>query len=38
VEDKDDDLKGLLEEGSRVRPPESLRERFEQFRKAAGKL
>jgi hypothetical protein len=38
VDDRDDQMKGLLEEGTRVRPPESLREQFEQFRRAAGKL
>ena len=31
---RDDQLRGLNEEGSRVRPPESLRERFEAFRKS----
>ena len=31
---QDDKLRGLNEEGSRVRPPESLRERFETFRKS----
>lgn len=31
---RDDKLRGLNEEGSRVRPPESLRERFESFRKS----
>ncbi|MCY2975843.1 MAG: hypothetical protein NTW52_14400 [Planctomycetota bacterium] len=30
-----DSLTGIREEGSRVRPPESLRERFEAFRKAS---
>lgn len=30
-----DGLTGIREEGSRVRPPESLRERFEAFRKAS---
>ena len=30
-----DGLSGMREEGSRVRPPESLRERFEAFRKAS---
>jgi len=30
-----DGLSGIREEGSRVRPPESLRERFEAFRKAS---
>jgi len=38
VQDRDDDLKGFRDEGSRVRPPESVREQFEQFRKAAGSL
>ncbi len=38
VKDRDDELKGFLEEGVRIRPPESLRPGFEQFRKAAGKL
>ncbi len=38
VKDRDDELKGFLEEGTRVRPPESLRPGFEQFRKAAGRL
>ena len=38
VKDRDDELKGFLEEGTRVRPPESLRSGFEQFRKAAGRL
>ena len=30
----DDRLRGMHEEGTRVRPPESLRERFENFRKS----
>ena len=38
VKERNDELKGFLEEGTRVRPPESLRPGFEQFRKAAGKL
>ena len=38
VKDRDDELKGFLEEGTRIRPPESLRPGFEQFRKAAGRL
>ena len=38
IEDQDDDLKGLLEEGNRVRPPETLREKWEQYRKANGNL
>jgi len=38
VQDRNDDLKGFRDEGSRVRPPESVREQFEQFRKAAGSL
>ncbi len=37
VIDRDDDLKGFLEEGARVRPPESVRTGFEQFRKAVGR-
>ena len=37
VKDRDDDLKGYLEEGARVRPPEALRSPFEQFRKAVGR-
>lgn len=36
--DRDDTLKGMQEEGMRLRPPESLREQFEAFRKASGKL
>jgi hypothetical protein len=36
--DRDDQIQGLQEEGMRLRPPESLREQFEAFRKAAGKL
>jgi hypothetical protein len=28
----------MQEEGGRLRPPETLREQFEAFRKAAGKL
>ena len=38
LEDRDDQLKGMQEEGVRLRPPETLREQFEAFRKAAGKL
>jgi hypothetical protein len=38
LKDRDDSLKGMQEEGLRLRPPESLREQFEAFRKAAGKL
>jgi hypothetical protein len=37
LEDRDDQVKGMQEEGMRLRPPESLREQFEAFRKAAGK-
>ena len=37
VIDRDDELKGFLEEGGRVRPPESVRTGFEQFRKAVGR-
>jgi hypothetical protein len=36
--DQDDQLRGYLEDGSRVRPPESLRERLERFRKAANRI
>jgi len=35
VRGKSDSLRGMREEGSRIRPPESLRERFEAFRKAS---
>jgi hypothetical protein len=38
MRDRDDQIQGLQEEGMRLRPPESLREQFEAFRKAAGKL
>jgi hypothetical protein len=31
---RDDRLRGLNEEGSRILPPESLRERFEAFRRS----
>ena len=37
VKDRDDDLKGYLEEGARVRPPDSMRSPFEQFRRAVGR-
>ncbi len=36
--DRNDNLRGMQEQGGRLRPPESLREQFEAFRKAAGKL
>ena len=36
--DRNDGLQGMQEEGGRLRPPESVRESFEAFRKAAGKL
>ncbi len=38
VKDVNDNLSGFLEEGARVRPPESQRSWFEQFQKAARKL
>jgi hypothetical protein len=38
LRDRNDALRGLQEEGTRLRPPESLREQFEAFRRAAGKL
>jgi hypothetical protein len=38
LKDRNDALRGMQEEGGRLRPPESLREQFEAFRKAAGKL
>jgi Ca2+-binding EF-hand superfamily protein len=38
LKDKDDSLRGMQESGGRLRPPESIREQFEAFRKAAGKL
>ena len=38
LKDKDDNLRGMQESGGRLRPPESIREQFEAFRKAAGKL
>ncbi len=38
LKDRDDALKGMQEQGTRLRPPESLREQFEAFRRAAGKL
>jgi uncharacterized protein YjbI with pentapeptide repeats len=38
LRDRDDGIRGMQEEGGRMRPPESLREQFEAFRKAAGKL
>jgi hypothetical protein len=38
LKDRNDGLRGMREEGGRLRPPESLREQFEAFRKAAGKL
>jgi hypothetical protein len=38
LRDRDDQLKGMQEEGMRLRPPESLREQFDAFRKASGKL
>ncbi|MFN7733872.1 MAG: hypothetical protein ACK5OB_18385 [Pirellula sp.] len=36
--DRNDNLRGMQEQGSRLRPPDALREQFEAFRKAAGKL
>ncbi|MFN7448061.1 MAG: hypothetical protein ACK5RF_07240 [Pirellula sp.] len=36
--DRDDLLKGYLENGSRTRPPESIREKVEKFRRAADKI
>ncbi|XZE35038.1 hypothetical protein SH501x_000522 [Pirellulaceae bacterium SH501] len=36
--DQNDQLRGYLEDGSRIRPPESLRERLERFRKAANRI
>ncbi|MFN5102458.1 MAG: hypothetical protein ACK5GJ_06650 [Planctomycetota bacterium] len=38
LKDRNDGLRGMQEEGGRLRPPEALREQFEAFRKAAGKL
>ncbi len=38
LKDRDDGLRGMREEGGRLRPPESLREQFEAFRKAAGRI
>ena len=38
LKDRNDGIRGMQEEGGRLRPPESLREQFEAFRKAAGKL
>jgi hypothetical protein len=38
LSDRDDGFRGMQEDGGRMRPPESLREQFEAFRKAAGKL
>ena len=37
VKDRDDELKGYVEEGARVRPPESLRG-WKQFQKSSSKL
>ncbi len=33
--ERNDQLRGISEEGSRIRPPESLREKFEAFQKAS---
>jgi hypothetical protein len=38
LKDRNDGIRGMQEEGGRLRPPEALREQFEAFRKAAGKL
>jgi len=38
LKDRDDGLRGMREEGGRLRPPETLREQFEAFRKAAGRI
>ena len=34
VQEQNDSLRGIREEGSRIRPPESLREKFDAFQKA----
>lgn len=36
--DRDDQLKGYIEQGNRVRPPESLRELLDKFNKASSKI
>jgi hypothetical protein len=36
--DRDDDLRGIEQQGYRVRPPESIRSSFDKFRKALSEI